>query len=117
MPLRRPASRAWRPRARRRARSAAAPTSRAGTRAARLGCEQTVRQQKPSAERRDLGEEIGLVHGLHDVVARALAHAPDAVGFLAFARAQDHRDALGRLVARQDRKSTRLNSSHLVISY
>src|SRR5579862_4597011 len=41
------------------------------------------------AERRDLREQLLAVHGLDDVVACALAHAPDLVGFLAFRGAQN----------------------------
>src|SRR5437016_2235557 len=96
MPRRPPANRAWKVRARRPARFAAVPKARAGSRAARRG-----RWRTPSAECRDLREEIGLIHGLHDVIARALPHAPDPVGLLALARAQDHRDAFRGFVARE----------------
>src|SRR3954453_5832254 len=83
-PLR--AGRAWSARACRPPHSAGVRRARADTRAARL---------EPSAERRDLGEQIGLVHRLHDVITRSLAYSPDLVGFLAFTRAQDDGDVLG----------------------
>src|SRR5258705_6280916 len=38
---------------------------------------------RTSSERGDLREELGPVDGLHDVVARALAHPPDLVGLAA----------------------------------
>src|SRR4051794_26069016 len=71
---------------------AAVPRARAGIRGAR---------RAPSAECCDLREEVRLIYGLGDVVARALAHAPDLVGLLALARAQDHGNVLGGLVARE----------------
>src|SRR6478735_2128932 len=83
MPRRPRAGRAWSAPACRPQHPAAARKARADTRGAR---------RAPSAERLDLGEEISLVHRLHDVVLRSLAHAPHLVGFLAFARAEDDRN-------------------------
>src|SRR5471030_2793119 len=51
-----------------------------------------------SAEGGDLRRELIDVYRFDDVVARALAHAPDPVGLLRFRRADDHRDVLGSLV-------------------
>src|SRR5258706_1967900 len=51
-------------------------------------------------ERLDLFEQLGLVERLGHVVLRALAKAPDLVGLLVLGRADDHRDMLGRLLAR-----------------
>src|SRR5205085_1087298 len=76
---------------------AAAPTARADTRAAKSD----RRARRGSSERRDLGEELRLLDRLHDVVARALAQPPDAVRLLTLACAQDDRNALRALVARQ----------------
>src|SRR5207302_2353403 len=77
-------------------RFAAALKARAGSRAAKRG-----RYSRPLPEGRDLRQEIGLVDGLDDVIASALPHAPDLVGLLALAGAQDDGNALGGLVAAQ----------------
>ena len=45
------------------------------------------------AECGDLREQLVADDRLHHIVARALPHAPDLVGFLALRRAQDDRDA------------------------
>src|SRR5207247_3684402 len=44
-----------------------------------------------SVEGLDLGDQLVGIDRLDDVVARALAHAPDLVGLLVLARAHDHR--------------------------
>src|SRR5204863_3395047 len=49
---------------------------------------------------RDFRDQILCLDRLHQKVLRALAHAPDAVGFLVPARADDDRNVLGRLVVR-----------------
>src|SRR4029077_12779771 len=54
------------------------------------------------AQRSDFRQQVLLVDRLEDVVPRALADAPYLVGFLVLAGAQYHRDALRRLVARDD---------------
>src|SRR5437773_5547170 len=51
-------------------------------------------------DRRDLREQILRVDRFHQVILRALAHPPDAIGFLVLARDDDDGDVLGRLVAR-----------------
>src|SRR5579862_1483450 len=91
-PRRRPERRAWKPRGRQ-PRFAGARPVRADSRATMCG--------PPSAERRDLSEQFILLHRLYDVVARALAHAPDSIGLLALAGAHDHRDVLGAFVPAQ----------------
>ena len=52
-------------------------------------------------ERPDAGEQIGFVDRFDNVVAGALAHAPDAVGVLALGGANDYRDAPRCLIARE----------------
>src|SRR5256885_9825165 len=54
-----------------------------------------------------------VLHSRHELIAPGDQHMPAAVllGELGFRIAADHTDDL------RDRKSTRLNSSHLVISY
>ncbi len=49
------------------------------------------RSRLQSGERTDLGHQLGGIDRLDDVVAGALAHAPDAVGFLVLAGAHDDR--------------------------
>src|SRR6185369_11221444 len=56
--------------------------------------------KRRSAERLDLGHQLVGIDGLRDVVARALAHAPDAVGFLVLARAHDDRHVRVQRVTR-----------------
>src|SRR3990172_8254408 len=48
----------------------------------------------------NLSHQFSRVDGLEQIILRALAQAPEAVGVLVLAAAQDHRDVLGRLVAR-----------------
>src|SRR6476661_3847284 len=52
-----------------------------------------------SAEGRDLGDQLVAVDRLDDVIARALAHAPDLVGFLRLGRAKDDGHAARRRIA------------------
>ena len=75
--------------------------SRAGSRAPAGTCAGRCGRRGPwsgrggradQADRGDLREQLVAVDRLHDVVARALAHAPDLVGLLALRRAQDDRD-------------------------
>src|SRR6185503_2005092 len=47
-----------------------------------------------------LFDQLGLVERLGHVILRALAKAPDLVGLLVLGRADDDRDVLGRLLAR-----------------
>src|SRR5471032_1585921 len=51
-----------------------------------------------SSDSGDFRREFIDVYRFDDVVARALPHAPDPVGFLRFRRANDYRDVLGGLV-------------------
>ena len=53
-----------------------------------------------SAERLDLVDQVRFVDRLGDVVLGALPQAPDLVRLLVLGRADDHRDVLGRLLAR-----------------
>src|SRR5450631_3780195 len=63
-----------------------------------------VRRDMSLAQRLDLLEQVALADRLGDVVLRALAKAPDLVGFLVLCRADDHRNVLGLFLAR-DRAS------------
>src|SRR5512147_386583 len=58
-----------------------------------------------SAERRDLLQQFVRLDRLADVVARALAQGPDAIGLLVLAGADDDRDRLrGRVLGQRARE-------------
>src|SRR4051794_33833313 len=65
------------------------------TRKSSLAARDMTSSRSALRECRDLGEELVAIDGLHHVIPRALAHAPDLVGLLAFRRAHDDRDLAG----------------------